>query len=141
MFKNIGGKIKTLSVVVTWVGIVAAIIIGIALITFEVVLIGIIVIFAGCIISWISSFVLYGFGELICNSDKIAKECYEIRMNMNCDGIDGITYATADKRYTRDTDVEELYTQYRETTPQIKVSDVTDEYLDAAINKAKNNVR
>ena len=34
-----------------------------------------------------------------------------------------------------------MYTQYRETTPQIKVSDVTDEYLDAAINKAKNNVR
>ena len=141
MFNNIGGKIKTLSVVVTLIGIVASIIIGIAFITNEEVLIGFVVMLAGSFISWISSFVLYGFGELICNSDKIAKECNEIRLNMNSDDKGGISYATSAKSYVRDTDAEQLYTQYRETTPQVKVSDVTDEYLDAAINKAKNSLR
>lgn len=82
MFSNIGRKIKVLAQVVCWVGIIAAVISGIIIMAggasismggYEysssasglTVLAGFLVILLGSLFSWIGSFVLYGFGELI----------------------------------------------------------------------------
>ena len=65
MFDNIGGKIKTLALVSTIIGMVAFGIYGLALLFSGAVLIGILVAGLGCLSAWIGSFLLYGFGELI----------------------------------------------------------------------------
>lgn len=67
MFENIGGKIKTLAVVTTIIGMVVSIIVAIALEEM-----GILVGILGCLFSWIGSFVLYGFGEIIVSLQIIA---------------------------------------------------------------------
>ena len=67
MFDNIGSKIKGLASIITWIGIIISVILGIVLMclgkTF--VIVGLCVLFFGALMSWISSFLLYGFGELI----------------------------------------------------------------------------
>ena len=75
MFDNIGGKIKTLAQVITWIGILASIISGIAIMTIddEMIFVGLMVMIFGALSSWVSSFVLYGFGQLVENSDKLVK--------------------------------------------------------------------
>ena len=74
MFDNVGSKIKGLASFFCWGGIIASIIGGIILIGLDEDLIfaGIAVIVIGSLLSWISSFVLYGFGELVANSAIIA---------------------------------------------------------------------
>lgn len=74
MFDNVGSKIKGLASFFCWGGIIASIIGGIILIGLDEDLIfaGIAVIVIGSLLSWISSFVLYGFGELVVNSAIIA---------------------------------------------------------------------
>lgn len=74
MFDNVGSKIKALASFFCWGGIIASIIGGIILIGLDEDLIfaGIAVIVIGSLLSWISSFVLYGFGELVVNSAIIA---------------------------------------------------------------------
>lgn len=96
MFSNIGEKIKKLAIVICWIGIVLSLIFGIVVvvapnslnyyynvdvngstvassnnITAQVIS-GILVFVIGSLISWVSSFVLYGFGELVTNSKKIS---------------------------------------------------------------------
>lgn len=73
MFENIGGKIKGLAKVTCWIGIVASVILGIILIAADedLVLTGIITAAIGAVASWVSSFVLYGFGQLVENSDRV----------------------------------------------------------------------
>ena len=73
MFTNIGKKIKVLSVIFCVILVIAAIVTGIIFLIdsydsyddFEVA-IGLIIIIAGPIVAWISSFFMYGFGEIIC---------------------------------------------------------------------------
>ncbi len=92
MFDNIGSKIKTLAKVLCWLGIILSVISGIATIAAGAnsgtsynrygyssgsiagvgVLGGILIIVLGCLGSWIGSFFMYGFGQLIENSDIIA---------------------------------------------------------------------
>ena len=72
MFDNIGSKIKTLAKVVCWIGIIGSIIAGMAMIATMGsvgVLSGLLTIVLGAMISWVGSFVLYGFGEMVENSD------------------------------------------------------------------------
>lgn len=71
MYNNIGGKIKMLARVLAWIGIIACFIIGIVLISNDedTVFIGFLTMILGSLVSWVSSFVLYGFGELVENSD------------------------------------------------------------------------
>ena len=72
MFDNIGSKIKTLAKVVCWIGIIGSIIAGIAMIATMGsvgVLSGLLTIVLGTLLSWVGSFVLYGFGEMVENSD------------------------------------------------------------------------
>lgn len=71
MFDNIGRKIKGLAKFVCWVGIICSIISGIMMATTggAGVLAGIMTIIIGGLCSWVGSFVLYGFGEIVQNSD------------------------------------------------------------------------
>ena len=79
MFDNIGKKIKYLASFFCGIGIVLAWIIGIIMISYgassyryeEWIPIGICVCILGSIISWIGSFFLYGYGQLIENTDKM----------------------------------------------------------------------
>lgn len=73
MFDNIGGKIKGLAKVVTWVGIIASVVSGVSMFASDsdLALPGILVIVFGSLGSWIGSFLLYGFGELIEQTTKM----------------------------------------------------------------------
>ena len=73
MFENIGKKIKKLAQFYTGIGIVVSIILGIITATIdpEMGLFGLILVIVGSIASWLSSLVLYGFGQLVDNTDKI----------------------------------------------------------------------
>ena len=73
MFENIGGKIKTLATVCTIIGIVVSIAVGIFYGAEADFLAGLLIIILGCLSSWIGSFLLYGFGELIENTTEIRK--------------------------------------------------------------------
>lgn len=68
MFSNIGGKIKATAKVSCWILIVLFVIAGIALMASRAVLAGLITMIAGALSAWVSSFVFYGFGELVENS-------------------------------------------------------------------------
>ena len=86
MFNNIGEKIKTLAIIITILGIVASVISGIAFIVSSIVdsydvsrlaagiILGVLTMVVGSLLSWISSFLLYGFGELIENSTIIKEK-------------------------------------------------------------------
>ena len=65
MFENIGGKIKSLAKICCILGMVAYILLGGATILVGNVINGIVMIIFGCLVSWIASFAIYGFGELI----------------------------------------------------------------------------
>ncbi len=85
MFDNIGGKIKALAKFITWAGIIGSVIAGIVVIgaggrniygygySGSFVLQGILTMVLGSLAAWISSFVLYGFGELIEQTAAIAR--------------------------------------------------------------------
>jgi len=86
VFTNISGKLKLLAKVICWLGIIFSVISGsiflfsgnaISSVTvsgtsFAVspVVAGLIIIVMGCLTSWISSLFIYGFGQLIENTDK-----------------------------------------------------------------------
>ena len=78
MFNNIGGKIKVVAKTICFVGIILSIISGLVLILADVrtVFSGILLIIVGPIASWIGSFMTYGFGQLIENSDILVKQGY-----------------------------------------------------------------
>ena len=70
MFNNIGFKIKMLARILTALGMVLSGIFG--LITmFGSAAAGFSIIVVGCLGSWVGSFLLYGFGELIENVTEI----------------------------------------------------------------------
>lgn len=77
MWDNIGEKIKALAKVIAWVGIIGSIISGIVLFKISsiggglYVGLGFAAIIGGSLISWISSWFMYGFGELLYNSEII----------------------------------------------------------------------
>jgi hypothetical protein len=73
MFDNIGGKIKILAQIFVWIGIIASVILGFILCTTDVEWLGVICVFIGPLLCWISSMTLYGFGELIEKTCKIEK--------------------------------------------------------------------
>ena len=73
MFDNIGGKMKGLAVIICCIGIAASVIFGLSLMSNDVPLAGVIVIVAGSLSSWIGSFALYGFGQLVENSDTMVR--------------------------------------------------------------------
>ena len=80
MFDHIGGKIKTVAKAVCWIGIALSILLGlillIAISTYSPALgfaVAIPVMVLGAFLSWIGSFNLYGYGELIELTAKIER--------------------------------------------------------------------
>lgn len=75
MFDNIGKKIKSLSIVLCWVGIIAYVIVAIIMFINAsegpyrteglYTGLGFAFLIGGPLLSWVSSFFMYGFGELI----------------------------------------------------------------------------
>ena len=82
MFNNIGGKIKGFAQIVCWLGIIGSIITGLVFIGIGsdsrngggIVFLGILIAIVGSIASWIGSFLTYGFGQLVENSDILVKQ-------------------------------------------------------------------
>ncbi|MBE7076367.1 MAG: hypothetical protein E7374_00550 [Clostridiales bacterium] len=71
-FDKIGEKIKTLAVVFSIIGVSVSIVFGIHTL-FKNAPLGILIIIIGSFCSWISSFFIYGYGELINKTTEIAK--------------------------------------------------------------------
>ena len=77
MFDHIGRKIQILAIVLCALGITASVVTGIVYISAidspdaRRVWAGILFMFLGSLLSWVSTFVLYGFGHLIENSDTL----------------------------------------------------------------------
>lgn len=82
MYDNIGGKIKGLAKAVFIVEAIAAVITGIALMAIDedLILFGILTLILGPAIAWVSSWLLYGFGELI---DKVCEIATNTKTSRN----------------------------------------------------------
>ena len=87
MFDNIGGKIEGLAKVICWIGIIASVIGGIVMFVAAgemrygggtYVALGFVVIIVGSLGSWIGSFFMYGFGELISDTSECRSYMYDI---------------------------------------------------------------
>lgn len=72
MFDDIGGKIKTLAQVLCWIGIAVAVISGVIVFVDGSMIVGLLTIIIGSLASWLGSFMMYGFGQLVENSDAAA---------------------------------------------------------------------
>ena len=102
-FENIGKKIKSLAVFITWVGIIASFIggmivavmiaigelgmddVGVLLRIAIALIVCILIFFAGWLFSWVSTFILYGFGQLVHNTDILVK--YVKKQDSNGDNL------------------------------------------------------
>ena len=82
MFEDIGSKIKTTAQIFCWIGISLSIIFTFIFWSQQLVGSGFICLFVGPIASWISSFALYGFGELIEKTTKILIELHKLNYNL-----------------------------------------------------------
>ena len=78
MFDNIGGKLKVLAVVEAYLGIIGSAIWGIVLMVNEMFLVGLLVIAVGCVLAWVGSWLTYGVGEAVENSEIIL---HKLRQN------------------------------------------------------------
>ena len=86
MFDNVGEKIKKFATTLAWLGISLSLLFGIVFIAVgegsdSSVAIGLTVMIAGPLSSWISSLLLYGFGQLITNSDLLVKQGTKTRLH------------------------------------------------------------
>ncbi len=75
MFNNIGSKIKSLAEIVCRIGIAISVLIGVILLfqADSYGILGLLVGAVGALLSWIGAFVLYGFGQLVENSDILVE--------------------------------------------------------------------
>lgn len=80
MFDNIGGKIKGVSVLITIIGIIASVVGGILIVAMIPAAWGfaLLAIAVGSLVSWVGSFLLYGFGELIYRVTAIEKRMLQM---------------------------------------------------------------
>ena len=80
MYDNIGGKIKGLAKTMFIVEAIGAVIMGIALLTTDddFILAGLLTLFCGPIIAWVSSWILYAFGELVEDIHAMRNKYYPI---------------------------------------------------------------
>ncbi len=99
MFNNIGKKIKTLAKVVCWIGIIGGIISGLSLIAvgaagsgitvssngstsfvggMALIIAGVILLVLLPLLAWVSSFMLYGFGDMVDNVSELKQSNEEV---------------------------------------------------------------
>ena len=94
MFDNVGGKIKGFAKFICWAGIIASVICAAVFIlgalsggtdkesSTLLAVYGVLTLVFGILVSWISSFKLYGYGELIDKVMDIEETVYEIKSRM-----------------------------------------------------------
>ena len=82
MYDNIGKKIKGLATVIFILEALAALISGIAFMAIDddMIWLGVLIIIIGPVFAWISSWLLYGFGELIDKTADIARNTSGVGM-------------------------------------------------------------
>ena len=106
MYDNIGSKIKGLAKAIFVFETICAVITGIALCSSneeELIFIGLLIVIPlGPLVAWVSSWLLYGFGELIDNTCEIAR---------NTRKHGGKSKAQLDADYERISKIEELRSQ------------------------------
>jgi len=86
MFQNIGRKIKTLAKVICWVGIIGSVVGGVIMVLSGVgvlrfnaeagvaaIMGGVLTVVLGSLFSWIGSFMMLGFGEIVEKVNEIAE--------------------------------------------------------------------
>ncbi len=78
MYDNIGGKIKILAKCIFVIDAIAMFVVGIVLLSEELIGAGLLTMFLGPVLAWVSSWLLYGFGELI---DKASEIAYNAKSN------------------------------------------------------------
>jgi mannitol-specific phosphotransferase system IIBC component len=74
MFENIGSKIKSIAKVFFAVEAIGSVIAGIAMVAEEEEAVYLLIAVGGFLVAWVTACFLYGFGQLIENSDIIAEE-------------------------------------------------------------------
>lgn len=79
MYNNIGGKIKSLAEILCILGIIACVLIGM---NFRGA-ISLFIIIVGSIASWVGSFFMYGFGELIEKVSTLSDDVDDIRRSVS----------------------------------------------------------
>lgn len=77
MFENIGGKLKVLAKVITIAGVIISVINGFVMMN-QTALGGLLTMAIGSLLSWASSFVIYGLGELIEQAERSNNNTYVI---------------------------------------------------------------
>ena len=78
MYDNVGTKIKNLAIGTFVAEMIASIIGGILLMVEVSIAIGLVALFLGIIVAWISSCILYGFGEIIVETSSVKQELIEL---------------------------------------------------------------
>ena len=76
MFNNIGQKIKSLAKVFFWIGVIGSAVSGIVMMTADdeaMIVFGVLTIVFGIMFSWVGNFFIYGFGQLVENSDRMVQ--------------------------------------------------------------------
>ena len=118
MFNNIGKKIKTLAKVVCWIGIIGGIISGLSLIAvgaagsgitvssngstsfvggMALIIAGIILLVLLPLLAWVSSFMLYGFGDMVDNVSEL-KQSNEEMLNRVSNIAQNVYYSAQNKQ-------------------------------------------
>ena len=84
MYKEIGKKIKKLAIVIFVLEAIVFFIGEIILMAInnDLFLVGILMMIIGPLLAWVSSFILYGFGELIDKTSEIANNTSKARANV-----------------------------------------------------------
>lgn len=72
MFNNIGGKIKAVCSLACALGIIGSLLLGLSLLMSGHVVSGTVLAALGSLLAWLSCLALYGFGQLVENSDILA---------------------------------------------------------------------
>lgn len=103
MFDNIGGKIKSVAKAICWIGIIASIIIGFVMLVQDddTALAGVLILVLGSLGSWIGSFVTYGFGQLVENSDILVQQSNKMPSEPKPVGVTGSVTVPASQHQWR----------------------------------------
>ena len=120
MFRNIGKKIKTLSKILCWLGIIGGVLSGLALIAAgaagiglnvsdgistnyvsaaALIILGVVMLVVLPLLSWLSGFMLYGFGEIVDSVSEL-KQSNEEMLNRVSNIAQNVYYSAQNRQQT-----------------------------------------
>ncbi len=136
MFENIGAKIKTLATVIFWVEFISFLILSLIKMSGGGgigVVIGLLLLILSPIVAWFSSFLLYGFGELIDKTKDVERNTRASADKM----CELVCYLNGDAS-AEDAKRENAGMGKMEKLRELGV--ITEEEYQAAINKRQGNM-